>query len=84
MKYIEKYLALDIPLRNWELHKYPLLQQIRQHTWTVKIATQLEKPRCVLFAMQTNRKNSYKMHMSLFSHCKLTIFKLYLNSKRYP
>lgn len=49
MKYIEGWVELEIGFRNWELHEFLLLQQTRQHTWAVKTATQLEKPRFVIF-----------------------------------
>ncbi|XP_012058564.1 PREDICTED: uncharacterized protein LOC105621714 [Atta cephalotes] len=47
-------------------------------------ATQLEKPRYVIFAMQIGRKNVMSEDISRFDDCKLTNAKLYLNSEYYP
>ncbi|XP_036147653.1 uncharacterized protein LOC118647252 [Monomorium pharaonis] len=60
--------------------------QTTKHSWTIKTATQLEKPskRYVIFALQTGRKNIVSEDLSRFDHCKLTNVKLYLNSECYP
>ncbi|XP_070165274.1 uncharacterized protein [Polyergus mexicanus] len=55
-----------------------------KHSWTVKAATQLEKPRYVIFALQSGKKNVLSEEPSLFDDCKLTNVKLYLNSDFYP
>ena len=49
----------------------------------IKTATQLEKSRYVIFAMQTDRKNVMSEDINLFN-CKLTNVKLDLNSECYP
>ncbi|XP_070526358.1 uncharacterized protein [Cardiocondyla obscurior] len=48
---------LSMTFRSWDLYEYPLLQSTTKHSWAVKAATQLEKPRYVIFALQTDRKN---------------------------
>ncbi|CAL1680804.1 unnamed protein product [Lasius platythorax] len=70
--------------RSWDLYKYPLLQRTTKHSWPIKTATQLEKPRYVVFALQTGRKNVMFEDTSRFDDCKLTNVKLYLNSECYP
>ncbi|XP_018403205.1 PREDICTED: uncharacterized protein LOC108780111 [Cyphomyrmex costatus] len=70
--------------RSWDLYEYPLLQSTTKHTWAVKTATQLEKPRYVIFALQTGRKNIMSQNASVFDDCKLSNVKLYLNSEFYP
>ncbi|XP_070172209.1 uncharacterized protein [Polyergus mexicanus] len=55
-----------------------------KHSWAVKAATQLEKPRYVIFALQSGKKNVLSEEPSLFDNCKLTNVKLYLNSDFYP
>ncbi|XP_036146769.1 uncharacterized protein LOC118646927 [Monomorium pharaonis] len=49
-----------------------------------KTATQLEKPRYIIFALQAGRKNVMLEDASRFDHYKLTNVKLYLNSECYP
>ncbi|XP_070529773.1 uncharacterized protein [Cardiocondyla obscurior] len=57
---------------SWELYEFPLLQLTTKHSWAIKTATQLEKPRYVVFALQTGRKNIMSEDNSRFDDCKLT------------
>lgn len=83
-KMIEKDSAVHVPFRSWELHEYPTLPQTNRHSWTVKTSSQLEKPRYVILAFQTDRKNQIKKDMSCFDGCSLQNVKLYLNSQYFP
>ncbi|CAH1986993.1 unnamed protein product [Acanthoscelides obtectus] len=84
MKYIEKGRDLQLAFRSWELHEYPVLQQTNKHTWNVKATNQLEKPRFVIVAFQTDRKGQLTKNLSHFDHCNLSNIKLFLNSEIYP
>lgn len=84
LKYLEKDSPVQMAFRNWDLYEYPLLPQTTKHTWAVKTASQLEKPRFVIFGLQTNRKNNKTMDGSIFDHCNLTNVTLYLNSCYFP
>ncbi|KAL6416400.1 hypothetical protein ACFW04_008262 [Cataglyphis niger] len=75
---------LSVAFRSWDLYEFPLLQSTTKHSWAVKAATQLEKPRYVIFALQSGRKNVLPQDPSIFDDCKLTNVKLYLNSDFYP
>ncbi|XP_070522396.1 uncharacterized protein [Cardiocondyla obscurior] len=75
---------LSMTFRSWDLYEYPLLQSTIKHSWAVKTATQLEKPRYVIFALQTDRKNVMFKKSNVFDDCKLMNVKLYLNSEYYP
>ncbi|KAL6256643.1 hypothetical protein P5V15_005721 [Pogonomyrmex californicus] len=55
-----------------------------KHSWAIKTATQLEKPRYVIFALQAGRKDVMAEDTSRFDDCNLTNIKLYLNSECYP
>ncbi|XP_029674122.1 uncharacterized protein LOC115242175 [Formica exsecta] len=74
---------LSVAFRSWDLYEFPLLQSTTKHSWAVKAATQLEKPRYVIFALQSGKKNVLSEEPSLFDDCKLTNVKLYLNSDFY-
>jgi len=71
-------------------YEFPFMGSIRvlssttKHSWTIKTSTQLEKPRYVIFTLQTNRKNNMITHKIYFDNCKLTNVKLYLNSEFFP
>ncbi|KMQ84574.1 hypothetical protein RF55_17527 [Lasius niger] len=69
--------------RSWDLYEFPLLHNTIKHSWTVKAASQLEKPRYVIFALQTGRKNAMSKEIAIFDNCQLTNVKLYLNSEVY-
>lgn len=84
LKYLQKNVTMELGFRSWELHEYPLLQQTTHHTWAVKAASQLEKPRFVIFGFQTDKNNKADQNKSHFDHCKLTNFKLHLGSTMYP
>ncbi|XP_018311167.1 uncharacterized protein, partial [Mycetomoellerius zeteki] len=75
---------LSMSFRSWDLYEYPLLPSTTKHSWAIKTATQLEKLRYVIFALQTNRKNNMATHKTYLDNCKLTNVKLYLNSKFFP
>ncbi|XP_011883717.1 PREDICTED: uncharacterized protein LOC105570874 [Vollenhovia emeryi] len=84
LRALESGLYLSMSFRSWELYEYPLLQSTTRHSWAIKSATQLEKPRYVIFALQTGRKNIMSEDASVFDDCNLTNVKLYLNSEFYP
>lgn len=84
LQYIETGREFNIAFRSWELHEYPLVAETMSHSWTVKAASQLEKPRFVIVGFQTNRKGHIEKDMSLFDHCDLTNIKVYLNSEVFP
>lgn len=75
---------LAIPFRSWQIHEYPILPRTTVHNWTVKTSTQMEKPRFIAFALQTDKKNQPDKDMSEFDWCDLNNIRLYLNSKYYP
>ena len=79
LRALESGRYLSMAFRSWGLYEFSLL-----HLWAIKTATQLEKPRYVIFAMQTGRKNVMSEDVSRFDNCKLTNAKLYLNSECYP
>ncbi|XP_030767697.1 uncharacterized protein LOC115891391 [Sitophilus oryzae] len=84
LKNFENNRDLPIVFRSWELHKYPELQQTKNHTWAVKSSNQLEKPCYIIIGFQTDVKNQITKNMSRFQHCNLTNLKVYLNSEVYP
>jgi len=73
-----------LPFRSWELHEYPILPETERHTWTVKTSTHLEKPRYVIFGLQTDRRSKLTADPTQFDHCKLKNCKVFLNSQFFP
>jgi hypothetical protein len=84
LRLMEKDRPLTMPFRSWELHEYPVLPVTNRQSWTVKTTSQLEKPRYVVLAFQTARKNDPTKHADEFDHCNVTNVRLFLNDKYYP
>lgn len=84
MRHLRSERTFAIPFRSWELFDYPLLPASKRQIWSVKTSSQMEKPRYVILAFQTNRHNNVLTDSSQFDHCDLTNVKLYLNCKSYP
>lgn len=84
LRQIENDTKVHLPFRTWELHEYPALPETTSHSWTVKSSSHTEKPRFVILAFQTDRKNDFSKDMSCFDHCKLNNVKVYLNSHYFP
>lgn len=81
---IQSSLPIQICFRSWDLYEYPNVPKSTHNVWRVKTATQLEKPRFIIFALQTNKINTNKGNPSEFDHCKLTNLKVHLNSEIFP
>lgn len=84
LKIIESGQPIQISFRSWDMYEYPVLPITTHHSWTIKTSTQLEKPRYVILALQTDRQNQKEKDASLFDHCKLTDVKVHLNSESFP
>ena len=81
---LQNDIPISIGYRKWELYELPALKDSTMDSWTVKTSTNLEKPRFVILAFQTDKKNSIRHDISEFSHANLRNIKLSLNSKTYP
>ncbi|KYN13158.1 hypothetical protein ALC57_14653 [Trachymyrmex cornetzi] len=64
LRALESGRYLSMSFRSWDLYEYPLLQNTNKHSWAVKTATQLEKPRYVIIALQIGRKNVMSQDIS--------------------
>jgi hypothetical protein len=84
LDFVNRGETVVMPFRNWELCEYPQLPQTTEQTWAIKTMSQLEKPRFVILAFQTDRKDMLKNDSSVFDHNNLTDVKLYLNSTSFP
>lgn len=84
LKLMEKDRPLNVVFRNWDLYEYPLLPKTTKHTWSIKTSSQIEKPRFVILALSTNRKNKSDTDFSRFDHCNLREVRVYLNSTYFP
>lgn len=84
MQFINKKQPVHMFFRSWELYEYPALPTTNNHVWSVKASAQLNTPRYIIVAFQTNRNNRIAADKSRFDHCNLSDLKVYLNSESYP
>ena len=57
LRVLESGRYLSLTFRSWNLYEFPPLQSTTKYSWAIKTATQREKPRYIIFAMQAGRKN---------------------------
>ncbi|XP_076247559.1 uncharacterized protein LOC143187318 [Calliopsis andreniformis] len=85
LRALESGRNLSMCFRSWDLYEYPLLQNTTKHSWSVKTATQLEKPRYVIFALQTEFypyddlnidfiRNKYALLYNMYIHFSKTYY----------
>ncbi|XP_014481392.1 PREDICTED: uncharacterized protein LOC106747906, partial [Dinoponera quadriceps] len=70
LRTLESGRYLSMTFRSWDLYEFPLLQTSTKHSWAVKAATQLKKPRYVIFAVQTGRTDVPTADVFKFDDCK--------------
>lgn len=83
-KFLSRNRRLAIQHRSWDLYEYPELPQTTDHIWAVKTVTHLKKPRYVLVAFQTDKKDNKVQDASKFNSLQIKSVRLQLNSKTYP
>lgn len=84
LKLLSNDRPLMIPFRTMDLYELPNIPESASMVWPIKTTTQLEKPRFIIIAFQTNHKSNYLEHASEFSHCNVEDIKVYLNNEVYP
>lgn len=76
---------LLMPYRQWELHELPALTSgATKEIWSVKTCTNIESPRYIIVAFQSNRKDQKEQDVSLFDNIDISNIRLTLNSDYYP
>lgn len=84
MKLINENQTLPIVFRSWELFEYPGLPATTHVNWPLKTSANVNRPRYVLVAFQTDRKDQIGHHITTLDTCNVTNVTLYLNSEKYP
>ncbi|KAK9701472.1 hypothetical protein QE152_g30534 [Popillia japonica] len=84
LKTLNSNKSIYIPFRKWKLFELPSLHKTKTDVWPIKTSTNLEKPRYVIVAFQTARKDSVTADASTFDHASITNLKLHLNADSFP
>ncbi|KAI8124254.1 uncharacterized protein LOC124421264 [Lucilia cuprina] len=75
MKTIKDGKSLPIAFRSWDCYYNPTFPGGMKHSWNVKLSTNRERPRFVVFIFEKDNK---------FVHSDLSNIKVHLNSDTYP
>lgn len=81
---VDKGVSFPIFFRTWDLIEQPVQAQSKSQNWAIKTTSLLERPRFVIVAFQTKRKNLDSADYTNFDHCSITNMQLFLNSNVYP
>ncbi|KAJ8977252.1 hypothetical protein NQ317_007429 [Molorchus minor] len=82
---INKDKPILIPYRQWEYHELPSLTNgTSKEIWSIKTCTNLESPRYVIVAFQTNLKDNKSEDITYFNNLNISNIKLNINSEYYP
>lgn len=83
-----KSLKANKPIRvafhRWDLYEIPECRKTSSEKWAIRNKSQLEKPRYVLVAFQTDKRNKKDADASNYDHVRIRNLKLYLNDTYYP
>lgn len=81
---VERDIPIHLAFRSLEIFEWPTLPLTDKHSWSIKSSLTIEKPRFVVLAFQTDRRNKINKNLSEFDSCSLNNVKLYLNSNYHP
>lgn len=84
LRHVKVDRPIIVPFRRYELHELPQLKENTVDKWAISTTTQLEKPRYIIIAFQTGKKNVLSASSSDFDNANLRNYKVYLNSEFYP
>ncbi|XP_044740070.1 uncharacterized protein LOC123301397 [Chrysoperla carnea] len=81
---IKRNVTINVAFRNYDLVTYPTLPTTHKHSWMVKTTNNLNAPRYVIFAMQTDRIDDFKKNNQIFDFNDLSSIRLFLNERQFP
>ena len=82
-KTIESKVSVPVAFRNRQCDTITVPQSTT-FSWRLSAKTSPEKPRYIIFALQTNRDGDQEANPSIFDHCDLKNAYVMLNQERYP
>jgi len=73
----------SLPVGYLQCESIPVTQT-RNFSWRLSVKSDVEKPRWIIVAFQTDKSGNHQHNPSIFDHCNLTNMFVMLNSRRYP
>jgi hypothetical protein len=83
-KHLQEDRPIEMGFRSWKACEMPLSLNTNSVTWQVRSTTHVERPRYVLLALQTGKRNLPTKDAFDFDHCKINNVKLFLNDECFP
>jgi hypothetical protein len=84
LKYLQEDRPIVLGFRSWRACEKPLNSNTNKIEWQVQTTTHVERPRYVLLALQTDKRNDALANAWSFDHCQIRNVKVYLNEKSFP
>lgn len=84
LKAVDRGHSFQVLFKEWSLYESPVQSNTSTQSWTIRTTSSLERPRYVILAFQSDRKNNTKRNASLFDDSSITNVKLFLNDVSYP
>jgi hypothetical protein len=84
LRHLQEDKPIELGFRSWQACEKPLNTNTNKIEWQVQTTTHMERPRYVLLALQTNKRNVATADIFGFNHCRIRNVKLYLNENSYP
>ncbi|XP_050503649.1 uncharacterized protein LOC126890198 [Diabrotica virgifera virgifera] len=82
---IKNNVPITIPFRKWELNELPSLTSgSRREIWSVKTTSSVERPRYVIVAFQTSKRDDIHANPTLFDHIRMSSVRLVINGEYWP
>jgi hypothetical protein len=85
---LQSHLRLNKPVmlgfRSWFVGEKPMPTTTSRDEWTLQSMTSLERPRHIILAFQTNKRNIVGADANSFDHCNIRNIKAYINGKCFP
>lgn len=70
--------------RSWFVAEKPMPTSTNKDEWTLQAMTSLERPRHIILAFQTGKKNEVGSDINSFDHCNIRNVRAYVNGKCFP
>ncbi|XP_050516074.1 uncharacterized protein LOC126890943 [Diabrotica virgifera virgifera] len=82
---IKNNTPITIPFRKWELNELPSLTAgSRREIWSVKTTSAVERPRYVIVAFQTSKRDDIHADPTLFDHIRMSSVRVVINGDYWP
>jgi hypothetical protein len=80
---IDRGIRVPLAFRHWSFEMTDMPQS-KEFAWRVTTTDSTEKPRYIIVAFQTDKRNKQNQNSAIFDNCLVSEVHAFMNSKRYP